>query len=128
MRPGLSSHNLALMSGDYRVKRAYDAPSEADGKRILVDRLWPRGVSKDKAELDGWVKDVTPSDELRKWYHEHRDEYAEFVERYGAELDEESQRRALAELRALGAEHRVTLVTAAKDVERSHVPVLLKHL
>src|SRR4051794_35012257 len=116
------------MSGDYRVKRAYDAPSKADGKRVLVDRLWPRGVSKEAAELDGWAKDLTPSDELRKWYHGHRDERSEFVERYDAELDGELQQRALAELRELGAEHRVTLVTAAKDVERSHVPVLLKHL
>ncbi|MBW8805182.1 MAG: DUF488 family protein [Catenulisporales bacterium] len=116
------------MSGGYRVKRVYDEPSRVDGKRVLVDRLWPRGVSKEAAELDGWAKDVTPSDELRKWYHDHRDEYSEFVERYDAELDGESQQQALAELRALGAEHRVTLVTAAKDVERSHVPVLLKHL
>jgi uncharacterized protein YeaO (DUF488 family) len=116
------------MSGDYRVKRAYDAPAEADGKRVLVDRLWPRGVGKEAAALDGWAKDATPSDELRRWYHENRDEYDVFVERYEAELEGEAQRRAVEEVRALRAEHIVTLVTAAKDVERSHVPVLVRHL
>lgn len=116
------------MSGDYRVKRAYEAPAKADGKRILVDRLWPRGVSKEEAELDGWVKDATPSDELRKWYHENRDEYEAFAQRYEAELEGEAQRKAVEELRELGGKHTVTLITAAKDVEHSHVPVLLKQL
>ncbi|GAA2034446.1 DUF488 family protein [Catenulispora yoronensis] len=116
------------MSGDYRVKRAYDAPVKADGKRILVDRLWPRGVSKEEAELDGWAKDATPSNELRKWFHENRDEYAVFKERYDAELEGDAQKQALAELRALHAKHTVTLITAAKDVEHSHVPILLRHL
>lgn len=116
------------MTGDYRVKRAYDAPTAADGKRVLVDRLWPRGVKKEEAALDGWAKDATPSNELRKWYHENRDEYDVFVERYEAELEGDAQRRAVEELRALHAEHTVTLVTAAKDIEQSHVPVLLRHL
>ena len=116
------------MSGDYRVKRAYDAAAKADGKRVLVDRLWPRGVTKDAAAVDLWAKDATPSNELRKWSHAHRDEYAEFVERYNAELDGDAQESALAEIRALHAKHTVTLVTAAKNVEDSHVPILLKRL
>lgn len=110
------------------MKRAYDATSKADGKRVLVDRLWPRGVTKEDAEVDLWAKDAAPSNDLRKWLHAHRDEYAEFEARYNAELDEDAQQAALAEVRALRAKHTVTLITAAKDVEHSHVPVLLKRL
>jgi uncharacterized protein YeaO (DUF488 family) len=116
------------MSGDYRVKRAYEAVAKADGKRVLVDRLWPRGVSKEDAELELWAKDATPSNELRKWLHSHNGEYAEFVARYNAELDGDAQQAALAEVRELHARHTVTLITAAKDVDHSHVPVLLKRL
>jgi len=116
------------MSGDYRVKRAYDAPSKADGKRVLVDRLWPRGVNKEAAELDAWAKDATPSNDLRKWLHAHPDEYPEFVARYDLELEGAAQQAALTDVRQMHAEHTVTLITAAKDVEHSHVPVLLKHL
>jgi uncharacterized protein YeaO (DUF488 family) len=116
------------MSGNYRTKRAYDAASKEDGKRVLVDRLWPRGVTKEEAEVDLWAKDATPSNDLRKWLHAHRDGYAEFEARYNAELDGDAQQAALAEVRALHAKHTVTLITAAKDVEHSHVPVLLKRL
>lgn len=116
------------MSSEYRVKRAYEAPAGADGKRVLVDRLWPRGVRKEAAGIDLWAKDATPSNELRKWFHENRDEYQAFVERYEVELEGDAQQAALAEVRELAAGHTVTLVTAAKDVERSHVPVLLRHL
>jgi uncharacterized protein YeaO (DUF488 family) len=116
------------MSGDYRVKRAYEAAAKADGKRVLVDRLWPRGVSKEEAELDLWAKDATPSNDLRKWLHAHREEYDAFVARYNAELDGDAEQAAVAEVRALHAAHTVTLVTAAKDVDHSHVPVLLKRL
>lgn len=116
------------MSGDYRVKRAYDAAAKADGKRVLVDRLWPRGVKREDAEVDLWAKDATPSNDLRKWFHAHRDESAEFEARYNAELDGDAQQAALAEIRDLHAAHTVTLITAAKDVDHSHVPVLLKRL
>jgi uncharacterized protein YeaO (DUF488 family) len=125
----------ARISVTYQVKRAYDPPEAADGKRVLVDRLWPRGLSKEHAELDAWAKDATPSAELRKWFHadrEHR--YKEFAERYDTELDGAKQEQAMAEVRELGRadsaapDHIVTLVTSAKDVERSHVPVLLKRL
>ena len=122
----------ARKSVTYRIKRAYDPPEPADGKRVLVDRLWPRGLAKEDADLDGWAKDATPSAELRKWYHadkEHR--HDEFIQRYDAELDGEKQQQALAELKALGEDapdHVVTLVTSAKDVGTSHVPVLLDRL
>lgn len=116
------------MSGDYRVKRAYDAAAEGDGKRVLVDRLWPRGVSREEAGLDLWAKDATPSNDLRKWLHANREEYAEFEARYEAEMDGDAQQAALAQIRELHAAHTVTLVTAAKDVDHSHVPVLLKRL
>ena len=116
------------MTGDYRVKRAFIAPSPNDGKRILVDRLWPRGVSKEHAQFDGWAKAATPSNELRQWYHEDRDRYKEFRERYSAELQGSEQQKALEELRALHEKHTVTLVTAATDIEHSHVPILIEHL
>ena len=118
-----------------RARRVYEAPDAADGRRVLVDRLWPRGVSKEHAELDAWAKDATPSDELRKWYHADREKrFAEFEQRYEVELDGDAQQKALAEIRALadGADgsngSAVTLVTAAKDVDHSHVPTLLKRL
>lgn len=117
------------MVGGFRIKRVHDEPSADDGRRVLVDRLWPRGVSKERAHLDEWAKDVAPSDELRRWYHadpEHRRD--EFAERYGAELDSVEWRSALDDLRAQVAEQTVTLLTATKDVEHSHVPILLSHL
>jgi uncharacterized protein YeaO (DUF488 family) len=85
-------------------------------------------VSKEEAELDLWAKDATPSNDLRKWLHAHREEYDAFVARYNAELDGDAEQAAVAEVRALHAAHTVTLVTAAKDVDHSHVPVLLKRL
>ena len=117
------------MASGFRIKRVHDDPSPEDGLRILVDRLWPRGVSKERAQLDEWAKDVSPSDALRRWYHEdpaqRRDEFAD---RYAAELDGPAQRIGLEELRAQAAKHTVTLLTATKDVEHSHVQVLLQHL
>lgn len=117
------------MTGGFRIKRVHDDPSPEDGRRVLVDRLWPRGVSKERAHLDEWAKGVAPSDELRRWYHqdpEHRRD--EFVERYDAELDSAEWRSALDGLRAQAANQTVTLLTATKDVEHSHVQVLLRHL
>ncbi|MEU2022774.1 DUF488 family protein [Streptomyces sp. NPDC016469] len=118
-------------SGDVRVRRVYDGVEEGDGTRVLVDRLWPRGVSKEKAAIDRWLKDLTPSDELRSWYHEDRSatRYDTFVERYRAELSGPAEAAAVDELAGLVREGGpVTLVTAVKDVEHSHVPVLADHL
>jgi uncharacterized protein YeaO (DUF488 family) len=117
------------MAGGFRVKRVYDDPSPEDGLRILVDRLWPRGISKERARLDGWAKDAAPSDELRRWFHAApADRRDEFAERYAAELEGAEQQRRLGELRAQAAEQTVTLLTANKDPERSHVSVLLDRL
>ncbi|WP_019929361.1 DUF488 domain-containing protein [Nocardia sp. BMG111209] len=113
----------------FRVTRIYEAPDPADGTRILVDRLWPRGVSKQQAHVDEWARDVTPSTELRRWLHgdpEHRQR--EFERRYRDELGGEQQQRALTRLRELANEGAVTLVTAVKDTAHSHIPVLLEQL
>lgn len=105
----------------FQAKRIYDEPSADDGVRVLADRLWPRGVSKEKAQVDLWLKDVTPSNELRTWYHAHPEEFAEFDRRYRAELDEQAE--ALAQLRTAGEV--VTVLTARKEIEGSHLEVLL---
>ncbi|MBV1853955.1 DUF488 domain-containing protein [Catellatospora tritici] len=107
----------------------YDPPAADDGRRILVDRLWPRGLTKEAARVDEWLKDVTPSNELRKWFHEDPDgRRAEFTERYLRELDGPAQRAGLDLLRAELREGPVTLLTSAKDVAHSHVPVLVSAL
>lgn len=117
------------MGGGFRVKRVYGEAGPEDGVRVLVDRLWPRGISKERAELDEWAKDVTPSAELRRWYHAApQARYQEFAVRYAAELDGPEQQAGLAELRRRAAASTVTLLTAVKDPEHSHVPVLLEGL
>ncbi|MEV7954576.1 DUF488 domain-containing protein [Streptomyces sp. NPDC058316] len=116
---------------DVRVRRVYDPQEDGDGTRVLIDRLWPRGVAKDRAGIDRWLKDVTPSNELRAWYHEDRTgiRFDEFVDRYRAELADPVHTAAVDELVELVHEGGpVTLVTAVKDVPHSHVPVLVDHL
>jgi uncharacterized protein YeaO (DUF488 family) len=113
----------------YAVRRVYDPPGADDGSRVLVDRLWPRGLAKDRAAVDEWLKTVAPSSELRRWMHKDKEaRFAEFARRYGAELDGGEAAVALERLRGLCAARRVTLVTAVKDVEHSHVPVLTARL
>ncbi|NUT37760.1 MAG: DUF488 family protein [Hamadaea sp.] len=113
----------------FTVKRAYDPPDPGDGTRVLVDRLWPRGLTKDRARIDEWLKDLTPSNELRQWYHEDpAGRGKEFDRRYRAELKGEAQSAAVDRLKELAGEGPVTLVTSAKDVEHSHVPVLVRHV
>jgi uncharacterized protein YeaO (DUF488 family) len=107
---------------DVQVKRIYDAPARGDGRRVLVDRVWPRGVSKDRAELDLWCKDVAPSAELRKWYGHDPDKFAEFRSRYLKELEAAGAAAALAELAATAG--RLTLLTASKAVDISQAAVL----
>ncbi|MFD7862725.1 DUF488 domain-containing protein [Streptomyces sp. NPDC059783] len=114
---------------DVRVRRAYDPREDDDGTRVLVDRLWPRGVSKEHAAIDHWLKDVTPSSELRSWYHQDPgSRYDDFVDRYRAELADSAHAAALDELVGLVHDGPVTLVTAVKDVPHSHVPVLVDQL
>lgn len=113
----------------FRVKRVYDEPDAADGTRVLVDRLWPRGISKDRAHIDEWAKEVAPSTELRRWFHADPDaREAEFHRKYRAELADQLHREQLAHLRELGTAGTVTLVTATKDPDHSQVPVLLAEL
>jgi uncharacterized protein YeaO (DUF488 family) len=111
-----------------RVRRIYEQAEEADGIRILVDRVWPRGVRKDAAAIDEWVKDVAPSTELRKWYGHEPEKFPRFEERYRAELATPAPRAALDHLRALAAESTVTLLTATKDTEHSQAAVLAELL
>ena len=105
------------------MKRVYEPAEASDGYRVLVDRLWPRGVKKERAELDEWAKDAAPSPELRAEWHHHRERFDEFAVRYREELDGNPAATALLEA---GREHdRVTLVFAARDEQVNHVSVLL---
>lgn len=106
------------------LKRAYEAPAAADGERVLVDRLWPRGLAKVKARIDLWLKDVAPSTELRQWFGHDPEKWPEFEKRYRAELKGNS---ALSELRTLSRQRHVTLVYAAKD-ELHNEAVVLKRI
>jgi uncharacterized protein YeaO (DUF488 family) len=105
------------------IKRIYERPAKADGTRILVDRLWPRGVSKAKAQLDGWEKAVAPSPALRKWFGHRPERFAEFRKRYRAEL---KGNPAVRELRALTG--KVTLLYGAHDPKINHAVVLAQLL
>ena len=113
---------------EIRVRRVYEAPGPDDGVRVLVDRLWPRGLSKEDARVDEWPKSLTPSAELRRWYHGPDGEYKEFCRRYEAELAGPAAAEALQRLRTLVAEGPLTLLTAAKEPDRSHTSVLQKLL
>lgn len=113
---------------EVRLRRVYEPPSAEDGARILVDRVWPRGLSKDKARLDEWEKDVAPSTELRKWYGHDAARFEEFTRRYDAELAEPERAAALDHLRELAREGTVTLLTATKDIDRSQAAVLADRL
>ena len=113
---------------DVRIRRVYDEPSTADGTRVLVDRVWPRGLRKDTLRLDDWLKDVAPSTELRKWYGHDTAKFAEFRRRYLNELAGSEQRTALGRLRALAAKGPLTLLTATRDVDHSQAAVLARLL
>ena len=109
-----------------RLKRVYDPPDDRDGARWLVERLWPRGLTKEKAGIDEWFKDVAPSPELRKWYGHDPEKWEEFRRRYLEELRRSPE--ALGRLRRRLKEGPVTFVFAAKDEERSSALVLKKFL
>lgn len=111
-----------------QMRRVYDAPESADGDRILVDRLWPRGLTKEDAQLDEWLKTVAPTSALRRWYGHSVQKYEDFVDRYRRELADEAHTEALDRLRERVASGPVTLLTATKDVEHSHVPILVATL
>lgn len=107
-----------------RVARIYDPPAAAGGARILVDRVWPRGVRKDEADLTEWCKDVAPSTALRKWYAHEPSRFSEFARRYRAELTEPERAAALDHLHELARQGELTLLTATTDVGRSQAAVL----
>ena len=105
-----------------QLKRVYDDPDPSDGFRVLVDRLWPRGLSREHAKVDAWPKDVAPSTDLRRWFHRDREQWDEFRKRYTAEL---ADNPALKDLQTEVRKHKhVTLVYGSKDAEHNHAIVL----
>src|SRR5690606_41978674 len=118
-------HPRVYRGGMLKIKRAYEEASSADGTRVLVDRLWPRGVTKERAAVDWWAKELAPSHELRKWYGHRPERFEEFKERYAEEV---SSREELAQLRELAESGTVTLVYAAKDEVRNQAAVLAQLL
>jgi uncharacterized protein YeaO (DUF488 family) len=109
----------------FQIKRIYEPAKPTDGIRVLVDRLWPRGVSKTKAKLDHWMKDVAPSSQLRAWFGHKPERFAEFRKRYREEI---AANPAVAELRKLGKKKRVTLLYGAHDPKINQAVVLLAAL
>ncbi|MGW3292062.1 DUF488 domain-containing protein [Streptomyces sp. NPDC001002] len=110
-----------------RVRRVYESPEQEDGVRVLVDRLWPRGLSKEAAAVDEWPKALTPSTELRRWYHAGGS-YEEFARRYEAELAAPEAAELLDHVRESATKGPVTLLTSAKAPEQSHAAVLARLL
>ena len=110
------------MGFDLTVKRVYEAPAPDDGQRVLVDRIWPRGVSKEEAALALWLKEIAPSDELRKWFGHEAARWAEFQKRYRAELDGNGE--AVAQLRGLLRHGKVTLLYGAHDEAHNNAVAL----
>lgn len=109
-----------------RVKRAYETPTKSDGYRVLVDRVWPRGMKKEQLQLDAWLKQVAPSTPLRKWFGHDPAKWTEFKRRYFRELTERNE--DIRELRKKAKRERVTLVFAAKDVEFNNAVALREYL
>jgi len=110
-----------------KIKRIYEDYSKNDGYRVLIDRLWPRGISKDRAKVDLWIKDIAPSNDLRKWYHENSEKSKEFQKRYLAELKNNSD--SLKEIKTIiNNQKRITLISASKDPNPIHGIVLMKSL
>jgi uncharacterized protein YeaO (DUF488 family) len=107
-----------------QVRRVYEEPAPGDGARVLVDRIWPRGMTKEKARLDEWCKQIAPSTVLRKWYGHDPERFEEFTRRYRQELTEPERAEALAHLRALAKTKTLTLLTASKAADISEATVL----
>jgi uncharacterized protein YeaO (DUF488 family) len=115
--PSLGPGLPVTREGEIRVRRIYDPPTRNDGTRVLVDRVWPRGLSKDEAHIDEWLKDVAPSTGLRKWYAHDPQRFKSFTRRYLAELEYPERAEALATLRRLARERTLTLLSATKNIE-----------
>lgn len=112
------------MAEHIAFRRVYDEPARSDGSRVLVDRVWPRGVRKEDAHLDEWLRDVAPSTELRRWYGHVPERFAEFRRRYLAELRQSPRLEAAEHLRSIAGQGDLTLLTATRDVEHSQAAVL----
>ncbi len=113
-----------MAEGRVQVRRVYEEPEPEDGTRVLVDRIWPRGLTRAKAALNEWCKDVAPSDELRKWYGHDPGRFEEFGRRYRVELQGPRQAEALSHLRGLAKDRRLTLLTGTHQPEISEAAVL----
>ncbi|HBO95365.1 MAG: hypothetical protein CMK83_20170 [Pseudomonadales bacterium] len=109
-----------------KVKRVYDAAAQGDGTRVLVDRLWPRGLAKDKAHIDAWVKAISPSTELRKWYNHDHDKWPEFKARYFQEL--KANENLIAEFLADYKDKQVTLLFSSKEARFNNAAALKEYL
>jgi len=109
-----------------RIKRVYDEPESEDGTRVLVDRLWPRGLTKEKARVDIWLRDVAPSDALRKWFGHEPEKWGRFKARYFRELEAHSDAVSLLRKKARGS--RLTLLFAARDADHSNAAALMEYL
>ena len=109
-----------------RIKRVYDPPAGDDGRRVLVDRLWPRGLRRDEARIDLWLKNIAPSTELRRWFGHDPDKWREFKTRYFRELKQHQD--AVDELKKLAKAGRLTLLYAAKDLENNNAAALKEYL
>ena len=116
------------MANHISYRRVYDEVSPSDGARVLVDRVWPRGMKKEALDLTEWLRDVAPSTELRKWYSHDPEKFAEFRRRYLAELKWPERRTAVAHLKEIVANGDVVLLTASRDVDRSQAAVLARWL
>ena len=115
---------MASTRRQVRVRRIYDEADPGDGTRVLVDRIWPRGISKESAHLDEWCKQVAPSTELRKWYAHDPDRFEEFGSRYRDELKDQERSDALAHLRELAGQGMLTLLSATKRIDISAATIL----
>ena len=117
---------MSVPAGRLRIKRIYESPDKADGARVLVDRVWPRGMTKQRAAVDLWLKDIAPSPALRKWFGHDPQRWPEFRSRYRAELDRNPA--AVGGLLDLATKGKVTLLYAAHDVAHNHAVVLIEYM
>ena len=127
-KPPTKTARPSKTAGRFRIKRIYEPASKDDGLRVLVDRLWPRGIAKQKAHIDLWLRDLSPSDELRRMVHADPAKWDEFVRAYGRELKQEPAQTALAELRKLPRSQPVTLLYAARDEAHNNAVALKRWL
>lgn len=110
------------------TKRVYDTRAPTDGHRVLIDRIWPRGLTKAAADIDEWCKDIAPSTTLRQWYGHRATRFQEFRDRYVIELDDAQHAPSVAHLRAIARDDQLTLLTATKDLSLSHARILAEQL